>query len=175
MLLLVGCVLAACGSQEVDSNCPWNGIQHNESGTCIFLDMTYDEVKAALPDMEHLSTVGANSTYLYGGDDLSEDKLTIHFHEKTVTEMAVVGTLASNWSLHKEITIGSTKEEIVAAYGEPARPSDELLEYYYDADGDLIGAEKGDPTYAILLVLEENELNDFYVRYYHPKPAYSSE
>ena len=130
------------------------------------------EAEETLNAMEKVDEVSIDSivTTVYTED--GKDQIKIDYQDNKVTSISVGGRLNqkdqeySDWFVNG-ISIGSTKEEVLAVYGTPTQ--EDILEspqknedtgdiytitYCYDKEGDILEENTGEAEYTVIFFLK---------------------
>ena len=164
MLLCI--FLASCVAHEPEPQAEKEGpnVFNRESGTCISLGMTREEVESLLVPADGTGSVQDTEEYTTGYyGDIAEERLQVYYHNDIVIRLTVDHVESSSWQLKDGISLGSSKEEIIELYGESVRKSsgEEVFDYYYDANDTLLGDENGNAAYFVSFYFGEESLESY--------------
>lgn len=168
-------LLCACASGTAE---PAPFALENAAGDRLALGMSLEEIDALLTIEETDAFYGANRV-LYG--EAGAPIAVIYTEDDTGSQMAgslTLGLLSGEpaaagevpWTI-QGITLGSSEEEVRAAFGYPTRTFDDLggmglrspercniLVYDYFADGTLLSADTGDNDFSIFFFFTDGKL-----------------
>lgn len=158
--------LSACGSSQADTPLK---VQNEAKGVELSVGMTKEAAEDTLTShgIDPVSVEKPTEPCLiwsaiYGR---GEDKVTVWYNGKTdVIDQIMIdpiseGDYNSHWSLDGSISLGSSKNDILQAYGTSSMENNAYLAYYYDTNG---SKPNGDAIVGFILD-EAGQTEYFYV------------
>lgn len=186
--LLIGIMLCfalvACSENASGSDTGWKTVQNSRSEDCLTLGMTREKVEEILSTAES-TEIEVNETkneivVTYSDSGNQSEQIQIRYVDQNVFSISV-GSRSnqqdqefSNWNLNG-ISLGSTKEEVIAACGTPLREETleppelsvqngmdydtyAFIDYNYDADGVLLKKDSEEAAFSLAFILKEEKV-----------------